>query len=58
MFENAPLPYQSLNEKGHFLDVNKKMEKLWATRSTRFLADGSENFSDKFSFRRGKEMMA
>ncbi|WP_051677174.1 PAS domain S-box protein [Maridesulfovibrio frigidus] len=24
MFENAPLPYQSLNEHGYFLDVNKK----------------------------------
>ncbi len=24
MYENAPLPYQSLNETGYFLDVNKK----------------------------------
>jgi PAS domain S-box-containing protein len=24
LFENAPLPYQSLNEKGFFLDVNRK----------------------------------
>lgn len=24
IFDNAPLPYQSLNETGHFLDVNRK----------------------------------
>ncbi len=58
MFENAPFPRLSLNEKGHFLIVNKKWKKLWAMRSTGFYADGLENFSDKFFFRTRKEMMA
>jgi len=35
-----------------------KMEKPWGKRSMRFLADGLENFSDKFPFGSGKDMMA
>lgn len=59
LFENAPLPYQSLDEQGRFLDVNKRWLKtlgyrdkseILGTRFRDYLApDSRKIFEERFS---------